>query len=81
MIDLGTLGGLHARDHEIHVYCVACDRWQVIDLAGLVAQGQGDRRLPVRFRCRDCGERAINQIRPPMPARSSTGWIAPPDAG
>jgi hypothetical protein len=78
MIDLGSLAGLHARQHELHAYCVHCDRWEVLDLARLVASGLGARRLPLRVRCRRCGSSGLLQVRPPMPARAVTGWIAPP---
>jgi hypothetical protein len=78
MIDLGTLAGLHECQHELHAYCRTCDRWQAIDLARLVASGLGARRLPVRVRCSVCGVPGQLQVRPPMPARSSSGWIAPP---
>jgi hypothetical protein len=27
MIDLGTLAGLHDYGHELHAYCLHCDRW------------------------------------------------------
>jgi hypothetical protein len=79
MIDLGTLAGLHDHDHELRAYCPRCDRWQVLDLAGMVRAGQGARRLPLRVRCRDCGEPGRLQVRPPMPQHSySQGWIGPP---
>jgi hypothetical protein len=78
MIDLGTLRGLWAHQHELHGYCAGCDRWHPIDLGLLVSQGQGEMRLPIRVRCRRCGERGQLQVRPPMPTRSSIGWIAPP---
>jgi hypothetical protein len=29
MIDLGTIAGLHAHDHELHAYCLTCNRWSV----------------------------------------------------
>ena len=75
MIDLGTLGGLHEHQHELAAYCPCCDRWSVLPLADIVAQGKGSLRLPVRVRCRDCGEPGRLQVRPPVPARSSTvGW-------
>ena len=41
MIDLGTIAGLHSRAHELHAYCLRCDRWRVLDLATLVARGLG----------------------------------------
>jgi len=55
MIDLGTLAGLHQHNHELHAYCVACDRWREIPLAELVAAGLGDRRLPIKLRCSSFG--------------------------
>jgi hypothetical protein len=78
MIDLGTIGGLYEREHELHAYCGTCDRWAVLDLGAMVRAGQGDRRLPLKVRCRWCGAAGTLQVRPPMPERSSTGWIAPP---
>ena len=33
MIDLGSIGGLHARQHELHAYCPRCDRCAVLPLA------------------------------------------------
>jgi hypothetical protein len=77
MIDLGTIAGLHGRNHELHAYCLRCDRWRVLDLAALVRAGQGERRLPLCVRCRFCGERGGVQVRPPAPTRSTSGWIAP----
>ena len=69
MIDLGSLAGLHEHRHEIAAYCPRCDRWAVLPLAELVAQGHGERRLPLRVRCRDCGEVGRLQVRPPVPTR------------
>jgi hypothetical protein len=81
MIDLGSIAGLHEREHELHAYCHRCDRWRVLDLALMVRRGLGERRLPRTVRCLRCGEVGTLQVRPPMPARSSTGWIAPPVHG
>lgn len=62
MIDLGNITGLHERQHELHAYCPTCDRWRVLPLATMIAAGLGERRL---------------QVRPPIPVRSASGWIAP----
>lgn len=75
MIDLGTVSGLHAHDHELWAYCVGCDRWSEVDLAGLVAAGQGHRRLPLRVRCVSCGSAGELQVRPPVPSRGPGGWM------
>ena len=78
MIDLGSIAGLYERSHELHAFCHRCDRWRVLDLERMVLAGRGSMRLPLKVRCRDCGEVGQLQVRPPMPSRSSTGWIAPP---
>jgi len=77
MIDLGSLASLHAHDHQLHVYCTRCDRWALLDLDAMVRRGLGDRRLPLTARCRQCGQAGQLQVRPPMPTRSSAGWISP----
>ena len=69
MIDLGTIAGLHAHDRELHCYCRQCDRWVVLDLAGIIRNGHGERWLPLTVRCRVCGEPGQLRARPPMP-----GW-------
>jgi hypothetical protein len=78
MIDLGSIAGLYECDHQLHAYCARCDRWAVLDLSEMVRSGPGDRRLPLTVRCRWCLAVGQLQVRPPMPARSSTGWISPP---
>jgi hypothetical protein len=51
MIDLGSIAGLHSRNHQLHAYCPTCDRWAVLPLAEMVTASSGDRRLPIRARC------------------------------
>ena len=75
MIDLGTLAGLHEHRHELAAYCPRCDSWRVLPLAEMIAAGQGTRRLPIRVRCRDCGEVGELQLRPPVPTRGPAGWM------
>ena len=76
MIDLGTLDGLYRHRHELHAYCLHCDRWRVLPLAAMVAEGMGLRRLPLAVRCRECGEAGQLQVRAPMPAHpQAAGWI------
>jgi len=77
MIDLGTIAGLHAHDHQLAAYCLRCDRWSTLDLERMVAQGKGSLRLPLRMRCRDCGEVGQLQVRPAVPTRSTGGWMEP----
>ena len=75
MIDLSTVAGLHERQHELHAYCCSCDRWSVLDLERMVREGRGEVRLPLRVRCRDCGEVGQLQVRPPVPTRTPHGWM------
>jgi hypothetical protein len=75
MIDLGSVAGLQQHRHELHAYCLRCDRWRVLDLEAMVQQGLGARRLPLAVRCRVCGETGQLQVRPPMPKRSAGGWM------
>ena len=76
MIDLGSIAGLHQHNHELHAYCVACDRWAVLDLAAMIDAGHGERRLPMTVRCEICGEVGRLRVRPPVPTRAgSVGWV------
>ena len=77
MIDLGSIAGLHQHNHELHAYCSCCDRWTRLDLAAMVAAGQGERRLPIRVRCEVCGQVGKLQVRPPAPTRGPGGWMEP----
>jgi ribosomal protein L44E len=65
MIDLGTIAGPHARHHQLAAYCPRCDAWRVLPVDEWVTQGKGSLRLPLRVRCRDCGEVGQLQVRPP----------------
>jgi len=56
------------------------DRWRVLPLGEWVSQGNGSLRLPLRIRCRDCGEPGQLQVRPPMPQFQGATWIATSDA-
>ena len=67
MIDLGSLAALLDHRHRLDAYCPRCDRWAELDLAAIVAAGYGDRRLPIKVRCRDCGEVGRLQVRTPVP--------------
>ena len=71
MISMGTLSELHQQKHTLALYCVACNRWEIADLVTLIRNGHGARPLVnIRFRCRDCGELAEKQLRPPVPQAS-----------
>jgi len=75
MIDLSTIAGLHEHQHTMRAYCRICDRWAVIDLAALVAQGRGNLRVPWHTRCSYCGEPGQIQIQPKQPEWGNPrGW-------
>jgi len=69
MIDLGSVAGLHQLQHTLAAYCTRCNRWAVLPLAFMVAQGKGSPRSPFPVRCRYCGG-----------ARPATGAPAGADA-
>ena len=78
LIDLGSIAGLHEYAHQVAAYCQRCDAWRVLPLGEWVNQGKGSLRLPLRVRCRNCGEVGQLQVRPPMPTWSNAnGWIEP----
>jgi NAD-dependent SIR2 family protein deacetylase len=80
MIDLGSIAGLHAHGHQLAAYCARCDRWSLLDLSGMIREGRGELRLPVRTTCRDCGAAGNLQVRPPVPTRGRGGWMEPPSS-
>ena len=41
MIDLGSIAGLHERQHQLAAYCPPCNRWAVLDRAKTVREGYG----------------------------------------
>jgi hypothetical protein len=52
------------------------DRWSVLPLADLVAQGKGSLRLPIRVRCQASGEPGRLRLLPPMPTWvNSNRWL------
>jgi hypothetical protein len=42
----------------------------------MIQAGHGTRRLPIKVRCRDCGEVGWLQVRPPMPTRQGSTSMA-----
>jgi hypothetical protein len=66
VIRLDTFRALHERDHALAAYCSLCQRWAVLDLARLIAEGRGNYVFVGRKpRCRYCGNRGEWQLRPP----------------
>ena len=39
MVTLDTLLALHEQDHQLAAYCPTCERWAVLDLKRLIAEG------------------------------------------
>ena len=69
MISMGTIEELHCHNHTLALYCLPCDRWGEANLDRLIQIGKGDKPVTeARFRCRDCGEIAEKQVRPPVPS-------------
>jgi len=79
MLDLCTFAGVVEHDHTLAPCRPKCYRWAEIDLPAMVTAGLGDRRLPIKVRCRACGELGRVQVRPPVPTRvRSVGWARIP---
>jgi len=79
MIRLVTFRALHEHDHKLAAYCPTCDRWAVLDLERLIAEGRGDFCFVGRRpRCRYCGNAGEWQLRPPeAPYSNARGWMSP----
>jgi hypothetical protein len=46
MVTLDTRRALHERDHQLAAFCATCERWAVLDLALLIAEGRGEFTSP-----------------------------------
>ena len=68
MIDHGSVAGLNERKYELHVYCLHCNHWRVLDLEGMVRRSQGSRRSPIQVRCCEC-EEVLGHFRFARPSR------------
>lgn len=55
-VDVGTIAGLLAHRHELHVLCPSCERRSVLGLEAMTREGRGERRLQITVRCEECGE-------------------------
>lgn len=67
-IDLSTFAGHLNRYHRLDCYCPGCKRLASCNLAELVRNGLGDRKIcECRPGCRICGERGQWQVWPTMP--------------
>ena len=42
MVVLDTFRALQEHDHKLAAYCSTCERWAVLDLERLIADGRGD---------------------------------------
>jgi hypothetical protein len=45
VITLDTFSALHDHDYKLAAYCATCERWAVLDLERLIADGRGDYRF------------------------------------
>jgi len=73
MVTLDTLRALHEHDHKLAAYCPTCERWAVLDLERLIAQGRGEYHfVGQKPRCSYCRGPGIWQLRPPV-MRSEIG--------
>jgi hypothetical protein len=67
VVVLDTLRALHDHDHKLAAYCSTCERWAVLDLERLIADGRGDYVFVGRKpRCIYCRGMGTWQLRPPV---------------
>ncbi len=45
MVTLDTFRALHEHGHQLAAHCATCERWAVLDLGRLIAEGRGDYRF------------------------------------
>ena len=63
-----TFIDLQEQGHTLGLYCMECNRWGEADIGRLISSGRGESALTsTKFRCRECGELAEKQLRPPVP--------------
>ena len=76
MDTLDTLRALHEHDHKLAAYYPVCERWAVLNLERLIAEGRGEYRFvgrkPRRSYCRGAG---IWQLRPPAMRPGPSGRL------
>ena len=78
MVTLDTFRALHEHDHKLAAYCATCERWAVLDLERLIAEGRGEYCLVGREpRCSYCRGLGIWQLRPPVAPPRSYGSSLP----
>ena len=66
MVILDTFRALHEHQHQLAAYCATCERWAVLDLERLIAEGRGDYCFVGRKpRCSYCRGQGMWQLRPP----------------
>jgi hypothetical protein len=73
-----TFHALHEHDHNLAAYCATCERWAVLDLERLIAEGRGEHVFVGRKpRCSYCYALGSSQVRPPTlrPGLSARAYI------
>jgi hypothetical protein len=67
VVTLDTFRALFDHDHQLAADCSTCERWAVLDLARLIAEGRGEYRFVGKPpRCAYCRGAGLWQLRPPV---------------
>ena len=75
-IDPSTFGGLLADKYDVAAWCSGCRPWATCDLAMLVRNGLGDRKISrCKPSCRKCGNRGEWHVSPPQPRFEGATWM------
>jgi hypothetical protein len=78
MVTLDTFRALHEHEHNLAAYCPTCERWAVLDLERLIAEGRGGYCFVGRKpRCSYCCGLGSWHVRPPTmrPGISARAYI------
>ena len=65
LIQIKTLRDLHENGLILETHCMACLRFEPVDLEEMIAEGKGDRSyIGKKPTCLRCGQKGDFQIRP-----------------
>ena len=58
-----TIEQLQSREHQLHAYCPACDRWKVLNLDEMLTLWRALEHAPTEVQCTECGHFGLLRVR------------------
>jgi len=58
-----TIEQLRSREHQLHAYCPACDRWKVLNLDEMLTLWRALEHAPAEVQCTECGHFGLLRVR------------------